>query len=186
MSQLDDPSRGPRRKKTALRTIRLPEDVLQELEAAATEDGISFNSLMVNVLTEYTVWQRKSKKFGFAMISKELFRILLTSSDPAMLEKSVREKYPSVLKSMAMFWYNDSSPGSIVKFLSLLGHHNWHLQLNQTNDGKSYTMTFHHDLGPAFSLFLRTMLDATVRDEFHSHPVFQEGEGSVTVQFTLP
>jgi hypothetical protein len=188
LSELDGSASAPghRKKKTVLRTIRLPEEILLELDAAAADDGISFNSLMVNLLTDYTVWQRKSRKFGFATISKQFLRMLLDSSDPVKLEKVVREKYPSVMKSMAMFWYNDSSPTSMIKVLSLISVRNWYVELNQTVEGKAHTMTFHHDLGPVFSLFLKTMIDSTVRNEFHSHPVFQEGESSLTVQFTLP
>jgi hypothetical protein len=186
LALVDGSTPGTRKKKTALRTIRLPEDILLELEAAALEDGLSFNSLLVNLLMDYTIWQRRSRKFGFATISKQFLRILLDSSDPAKLEKEVRERYPSVLKSMAMFWYNDSSPPSMIKVLALISVRNWYVELNQTVEGKAHTMTFHHDMGPVFSLFLRTMLDSTVRDEFHSRPVFQEGESSLTVQFTLP
>jgi hypothetical protein len=186
LAELDGSTSGTRRKKTALRTIRLPEDLLLELDAAAADDGLSFNSLMINLLTDYTIWQRKSRKFGFATISKQFLRMLLDSSDPAELEKMVREKYPSVMKSMAMFWYNDSSPTSMIKVLGLISVRNWYVELNQAVEGKAHTMTFHHDLGPVFSLFLKTMLDSTVRNEFHSRPVFQEGESSLTVQFTLP
>ena len=186
MAQLDDSASGTRRKKTALRTIRLPEEILLELDAAAAEDGVSFNSLLVNLLTDYTIWQRKSRKFGFATISKQFLRYLLDSSDPDKLDKLVREKYPSVLKSMAMYWYNDSSPPSMIKVLALISVRNWYVELNQTVDGKAHTMTFHHDLGPVFSLFLKAMLDSTIRNEFHSRPVIQEGESSITVQFSLP
>jgi hypothetical protein len=186
LAELGGSASGTRKKKTVLRTIRLPEEILLELDAAAQEDGLSFNSLIINLLTDYTVWQRKSRKFGFATISKQFLRMLLDSSDPVKLEKLVREKYPSVLKSMAMFWYNDSSPISMVKVLALITVRNWYVELNQTVEGKAYTMTFHHDLGPVFSLFLKAMIDSSVRSEFHSRAVFQEGESSLTVQFTLP
>ena len=85
-----------------------------------------------------------------------------------------------------MFWYNDSSPASLIKALDLISQRNWYVEFKQTVEGRSYTMTFHHDMGPVFSLFLKTMLDSTVREEFHSRPAFQEGESSLTVKFILP
>lgn len=176
---------GQRRRKTALRTLRLPEDTLKLLETEAEEDGVSLNTLVSGVLLDYVLWSRRAKKFGFVTISKQLMRALLNSTDPEKLEKSVRETYPSILKSMAMFWYNDASPTSIIKVLGLISTRNWFVEMTQKEEGKDYTMTFHHDLGPNFSLFMKSMLDSTIRNEFRSRPIFQEGESSITVQFTL-
>src|SRR5579863_1613744 len=165
------------RKKTVLRTLRVPEDVARALEEAADEDGVSFNALMSSVLTDYTVWARKAKKFGFTFVSKQFFRILLESSDPKKLEALVKERYAGIMKSMAMVWFGDTSASSIIRAFELLAQHNWHMNFNWTQEGLEYTLTFQHDLGEKFSLFLKSMLESTITEDFRSRPTFEEADG---------
>lgn len=178
--------RIPARKKTVLRTIRIPENLSTELEEAAAADGISFNSLSSAILQEYITWTRKARKFGFAYVSKSLLKIILESANSTELDMLVRERYGGILKDMAMFWYSDASLTSIIRVLELLSLHNWHLDMGKKIDGRKVTLSFHHDLGPKFAVFLRAMLDSTLKEEFHSTPVYEEGDSSLTVHFSLP
>ena len=174
------------RKRTVLRTIRIQESLLEEMVAAADEDGVSFNSLSTSVLQEYMTWTRKAKKFGFTFVSKSLLRNLLESVDTTELDLLVRERYAGILKDMAMFWFSDSSLPSIVKVLDLLSTHNWHVDMQKSIEGKKATLSFRHELGPKFTVFLKAMPDATIKEEFHANPVYDEGSSSLTVHFSLP
>jgi len=173
------------RKKSVLRTIRLSENLSKELEQVAAEDGISFNAISVSVLQEYVGWTRRAKKFGFGIVSKNLLKILLESSDGATIDRLVRERYAGVLKDMAMFWYSDASLPSIMKVLELLSLHNWHIDLSKRIEGRRVSLSFRHDLGPKFTIFLRAMLETTVKGEFHLMPTFESGDSSLTVHFSL-
>ena len=177
---------SPSRKKTVLRTLRLPEALSKQLEDAASEDGVSFNSLTATILLDYVEWNRKAKKFGFTYISKDLMKVLLQSAEPSMLDSTVRVKYAGVLKDMAMYWYQDASLPSIIRVLELIAKHNWHVDIGKKIEGRKVTMSFRHDLGPKFTVFLRAMTESTFKNEFHSNPTYEEGENSLTVHFSLP
>ena len=178
-------SDGSSRRKTGLRTLRLPEETIRAIEEACEKDHVSFNSLVNSILSDYSLWTRKAKEFGFMYISRELFRILLEASDAKEIERLAREQYSRTFKSMAMYWFQDASPASMLKFLRLFSQHNWQVELHQKVEGKNYTLTFHHDLGPKFSLYLRTLLNETIKNELHSIPAFDEGGNSVEVRFEL-
>jgi len=174
------------RKRTVLRTIRLNESLATQLDEAAAEDGISTNGLVGQIFEHYFAWARKARKFGFAYISKDMYRLLLSLCDSEKLEAEIREKEPARTKSMVMFWYQDTLPHSWLKFLRLLGEHSWNLELEEKGDGRSYAFTLHHDLGPNFTLLQKSNLDAVLRNELHTNPTFEEGDGSLTLRFTLP
>jgi predicted DNA-binding ribbon-helix-helix protein len=176
----------PARKRTVLRTVRLPEALSKELEEAAAEDGVSFNSLIAVVLQEYVQWTRKAKKFGFAQVSRNMLRILLAAADSDELDVQVREKYAGVLKDMAMFWYQDASPQNVIRVLEHITQHNWYVDLSKKVEGKKVTLSFRHDMGAKFNLFLKAMLDTAIRNDLRTVPVYEEGESSFTVHFSLP
>ena len=174
------------RKKTDVRTVRVPLEISKELELAAAEDGVSYNSLLTSVLIDYATWARKAKKFGFTFVSKNFLRILLQTADSKELDRLVRERYGGILRDMAMFWFQGTTVESIVKVLELLSQHNWNIDLVKRVDGRRVTLSFHYDLGPKFSVFLKAMLDTTFRNEFHLSPTYDEGDSSLTVRFSVP
>ena len=183
---MEEPREGSQRKKTVLRTFRLTEDVAKALEAAAEKDGITFNALLSRVTLDYVTWVRNAKNFGFVYLSKPLLSVLLEASDPQKLEAGVRGKYAGVLKDMTMYWFQDASPRSLIRYLELMTQHNWYLEVTKKVEANKVLLSFRHDMGPKYTIYLRTMLDQVIRNDMHSIPTFEEGSSSLTVRFTLP
>lgn len=178
----EDARRGRR---TTLKTFRFSEELALALEEEAKEQGITLNALASSILTKHAEWDAKAGRFGLIPIYKPIFAALLGATDDETLNRIGRTVLAVMWKEMASFWLHDSSGDGILDFLSR--HRQLpYVQTEIKKEGRDYTIVFHHDLGPKWSIVLHSALDEFVRKSFHAQPTVSVGDTVVTAQFVAP
>jgi len=178
---------GPttRRRKTVLRTLRIPEETANAIDVVADEDGTTFNAVVSSIANEYVVWTRNARKYGFVVISKRLFRLTLDCCDDEKVEKDASKGLADILRDEMIFLYQSKSPDSLMRLFADLSKHGSIVTASHRVDGMSYALTLHHEAGPRFSLMLRMALDELIRREFRAQPSFEEGGTSLIARFSI-
>jgi len=174
-----------RREKTTLRTFRLSEALALDLEEEAENQGMTLNALASSILTKHVEWDRKAEEIGFIPVYKPFFLALLAAMDDKALDQMGRTILVPLWKDMAEFWLQDPSGDRILDFLSK-SRHLPYAQTEVKRQGRDYTIVFHQDLGPRWSIVLHGALDDLARKFFRAQPTISMGETVNTVRFTIP
>lgn len=177
-----------KRKKTVLKTIRLTRELNSLLQDDAQASGMSVNGLINRIMTKYVEWDRHIDKFNFVSIASETFRSILEEVDDGKLEEIATKMGSSMPKSVTMFWFKKLNPETLLKTISIYGKYSG-LQTNEINiDEGNCIITFHHELGRKWSIFLKNFISQYVKSvvgivpqaditdnlvvtSFHTHPL---------------
>jgi len=180
----DETPRKERR--TAIKTFRLPEDLLTALEKEAEDEGTTLNALVSTILTRYSDWGSMTRKIGMISISHGVLLAALESADENKLAEAAKRIVPTGWKDMAMFKFHEFTIDSVIQLWKLITKYGWSADLDVQKDGREYLLAFRHDLGPRFSLLLANAFDETLRSSFHIQPVIEKSDASITVRFSEP
>jgi hypothetical protein len=171
-------------RKSTLKTVRIPESLARYLEEEAADQGVTVNGLVNSVLGKYSDWDKKANEFGFLSIHKSLFTSLVDEVDEETLARIGREVLLTIWKEMAEFFYQDSSPEKILDVLCIRPRpFPAGLGTTVTREDGKYVIISHHQLGPKWSIALKSALQELVRKSFHVEPQVSAGESVVTVRF---
>lgn len=177
---------GSRHRKTILKTFRFSEELVLLLEKEAEKEGTTINALAGSILTQHLGWEIKAREFGFVPVYKPLFKTLFEALDEETLSRIGRKALPDMWKEMAEFWFQDSSAGKILDIWTMRSRHIPYVQTEVKKQASTYTIVFHHDLGPKWSIVVRSALDELVRKSFLAQPTISVGDTVVTAQFSEP
>ena len=179
------PSNSKDKRESVLKTVRLPESLARSLEREAAEDGTTVNADIISIISRHFDWHKKAREFGFVSIHKPLFTSLFEELDEKTLARIGREVMTASWKEMAEFWFQDSSPDGILNALSMKSKFEPMLRTRITKDEDTYTIVFHHDFGPKWSIVLKSALQEFVRKSFQVEPRITAGDSVITVRFKV-
>jgi hypothetical protein len=180
---LSSNSKGKR--KSVLKTVRLSESLARSLEREAAENGTTVNANINSIISQYFDWHKKAREFGFVSVHKPLFMSLFEELDEKTLARIGREVLTSSWKEMAEFWFQDSSPDGILNALSMRSKFESRLRTRITKEEDTYTIVFHHDFGPKWSIVSKSALQEFVSKSFQVEPRITAGDSVITVRFKV-
>lgn len=155
--------------KTVTRSFRISEESLHALEQEANSQKISINTLLNRVLRNFVEFDRYFEEFGMLKISRIAYRKTLTYLDDSELSVLAREIAQNSGEVFMRTIYGSISLDFILDWLEdLATFGKWfHFSEVRSNNGKR-VITFTHDLGSKFSVFLLTyikeLLELVLRD----------------------
>ena len=173
----------PQKRKTIVKTFRLPEDLVSSLEREADEEGTTLSALVATILLQHREWGHTADKLGIISVSKGVLLSALESADDVKLATTARKLVPPNWRDMAMFRFHSFSMDNLVQLFSLITRYGHSANMDVKKEGKRYLMTIRHPLGPRFSILIGNAIDETLRSEFHVQPSIQYGEASVVIEF---
>jgi hypothetical protein len=176
---------GESERKTHIRTIRLSESLERSLEKEAADEGTTVNADINSILIRHFKWDKTAREFGVAELPKALLKSILEGCDDETLARIGREVGLPVLKEMAEFWTNDSSPSGMLDFQTERAKFDPNLQTKVTQEGGTYTITIRHDYGPKWSIITKSVLQDFVRQSFHVEPRMNQGTSVITARFKV-
>jgi hypothetical protein len=128
----------------------------------------------------------KMQDYGFVMVPRHLFRAFLEKLDDEKLAQLGREVMPGLLKEMAEWWQQDSTPEGMLRYLGLRGRpYSDDVQTTTVKEGGTYTIVHRHNYGPRWSILIRSAFQELVRKSFHAEPQISVGESVVTARFKV-
>ncbi len=145
---------GERKPPTSIRSIRMPDDLIVELEKESEFQHISVNTLVNTIIFRYLEWERYAEKFGFIGLSRETFRAMISNMDEAELSTLAKSVSFSKLKEFAFFSWNINGPKSVLEFIKKFCRYARYGEWEIRQDGPFYRASFLHRMGPKVSYFL--------------------------------
>ncbi|MGD0146679.1 MAG: hypothetical protein ABSB53_07505 [Nitrososphaerales archaeon] len=179
------PSPDKDENKTHLRTIRIPESLERSLEKEAADESTTVNAKINSILSRHYNWDKKIQEFGYAEIPKSLLMSMLEGLDDKTLARIGREVIPTLWKDLAEFWSQGTSPESVISFMGTRSKFNPGSQTRITQEEGVYTIVFHHEFGPKWSIMAKNAFQEYVGQTFHVEPRISMGESTVTARFKV-
>jgi hypothetical protein len=141
-------------KKTVLRTIRLSKGLDELLQKDANSKRITVGALISTILTKYSQWDRYTEKFDMITLRQESIRAILEATEDDALIKNARETGSKIPKEFLMFWFKKIDLNSYLQYLELLCNYGGFARYEFESNGRVYVITFLHNMGEKWSLFL--------------------------------
>lgn len=173
------------KRKTVLRTIRIPEEYDDSLRKDARSKGLSVNALLSTIIARQVEWDRFSERYGFISVTTEVLRNLIGAIDQKRLEEMGRRAGSRIPREMMLFW---KIKPTIENFPTLLGFVSKYMKIAQyeveNEPGQQTVITARHELGENWSIWLRALLDEALRTSFGIQAEFEISQGFVVARFT--
>ncbi len=173
------------KKRTVLRTIRVPLEIDRVIQLDASVKGISENVLLNLILRRHVESYRYEEKIGVIVLPKVAFRNILENSDESIIEKIARDQGREDPREMIRFSGNEINLGSFLKFLSQLSRYNNWFSYEHSMIGNEHIIILHHDMGARWSKFMGGYLSEAVQNLFGAVIQVEEQNSYVSLRFTL-
>lgn len=145
-----------------VRSIRLPRKLDEELRKEAEEKGVSFNTLIVNVLRKHVEWDRFSERFGHVSIAAQEYGELIGRIDQASLREIAAGVGRRALHAATLFWFKDLSASSLLHYFKLQCRYGRIAQCELTHRDGKFTLSLHHPFSVNHSLYLAELLRSSL------------------------
>ena len=174
------------RKKTVLRTIRITQDLDSILQKDAHAKRTSVNALISQLITKYAEWDRYTKRFGFVHVARRTFRHLVDAVDDEQLVVIARRLGKEMPEAVTSFFFHRLNLETLLATLSLYQRYSG-LQVHEveTKEGRC-TITFHHEVGRKWSVFLRDFMNEYFKTGLGIVPEADLVGDSVVLSFRIP
>ena len=173
-------------KKTVLRSIRLSAEHDKILDEDAEKKGLSVNSLLTTLITKYVEWDRFAERFGYISLGRQGFKSLFDLLSDEALVTHGREVGGKNAPEIARFWFGKLNLETFFSFLKVHSKYSGIYHYELVSNGRTHTITFHHELGPRYNVSLVNYFDQAVRNIVGVAPKFEIGNNSFTMSFEEP
>ena len=176
-----------KKRKTALRTIRLSEEIDDLLELDAQEQNISTNALIAKIMTRYVEWERVVEKLEVVSFSNEFLTAILNEVSDEKLREIASQLVVRQIKNQTMWEFGKADFDTVLKTFTLRVRYGWrsHISVENREDGNS-VITLHHKWGHKGIVFFRSFFDSFIRGELRTQPTIDITDTIMTVSYTKP
>ena len=164
---------------------RISEDLDELLQKDAQNKRMSVNALMTSIFTKYAEWDRYSERFGFVSVGKELFTAILGAADQEQLEKIGDDLGAQLPKQFILFWFKKINVETFLEYISLVSRYGGISKSEVEVQGREYTISALHDLGPKWSIFMQHFFDSGLQTTLGIKAEFDTTKNSVVGKFTV-
>jgi hypothetical protein len=170
--------------KSTTRTIRISQQLDKLLEKDAMNKRVSINSLISSIITKYAEWDRYVKSLRFVSIPPDGLRLIIGSLDDEKVKEIGQQIGSRHLQEYMMLWFKKISIDSFFDGLTLFCRYSGMANYDMdTNDGREYVVTMHHDLGRKWSIFIRYLLEEGMKRTLSIMPKIDITESSIVFRF---
>ncbi len=159
-------SRPRRRMETV--SLRISTELRSILEEEAIKNGVSFTSLVSQVLGRYVSWGRYAEKMKFVPASKDMLRELFQLVPKESIPDIAKRLGETSAHEEVLFLYRQRSLENTVRFLDVWSSH---FATEHNFDGKTHFYTLHHDVNMNYSIFIKeyvsSLIQSTMPREVH-------------------
>ena len=172
------------KKKTVLRSIRIPQELDELLQKDAENKRISVNSLISTLMTKYAEWDRFADRFGYVTLTSETFKTILEAADEKEIGELAKVLGARLPKEVMLFWFKRSNLEAFLSYIAIYGKYSNLFQYELEKEGSRYTITAHHQLGENWSTFLKIFIGEAIKETLGIIPEFEVSKSSIVARFT--
>jgi hypothetical protein len=149
-------------------TFRIDSDAAQELRKNALDEGITLNTLVNHILTDYLEWEGNavvSKRF--VVVERNALKELIEATESNILSK-IAASAAKGLKEAMLAMRGKANPESALKILKHIARKSRFSLTKHEVDGR-IVYVLQHDMGKKWSEFCKEQIDRMMIDL--GHPV---------------
>ena len=176
---------GDRRPPTSIRSVRMPDDLISELEKESQFQHISVNTLVNTIIYRYLEWERYAEKFGFIGLSRETFQAMISHMDEAELTTLAKSVSSTILKEFAFYSGEISGPKAFLDFIQKFCKYARFGEWEMRQDGPFYRASFLHRMGPRVSHYLSELYGDLLISVAGLKPEVEVLENEFIMKFTF-
>lgn len=174
------------KKKSVVRSFRIPEDVCRELEEEASLQGTTLNSLVNYVLTKYVKYDRLMTRLQYMTFPKKILRTLFEATDEEFLGQVAYTFGHDTLRDELDVWPSPLGFEDLLNFIAMRTKHasigNVYIYKKKEDE---YSVVLVHGLGLNFSKawgrFFKGFLDSFFNDLEPTYD-FSEDQLSINIK----
>jgi hypothetical protein len=151
-------------KQTVMRSVRISQELDDVLKRDAESRGISFSSLVSEVFTKYSEWDRLANKFGMVSLPRGAFRDMWETIGKEKAASMGREAGGRTATEGASFWFKGLNTRTFLKLVELTAKYSKSFEYElQSRNEREYTITVHHEINEAYSIFLENWFESAIK-----------------------
>jgi hypothetical protein len=173
-----------KRKRTVLKSFRIPRETEEALYADAKEAGGTETDILNSLLTKYIEFDRFAKKFGFVTVSRGTFKAIMD----ALPEEKIRElavSQSSRIEELAVFWFKKRDIETFIRIMDIFSKHMRLSEYTLSRTRSDLILTLRTDLGNKAALFASVYLQRGIEKLLGLTPEVELVENEVTLKVPL-
>jgi hypothetical protein len=143
-------------------SYRLPEHIIEGLEAEAQQEGISQNALVKQILEKYIHWEIFANNIGMIPVPSEILRVLGEKMDGVVMNEIIQAMTP-MIKDWVMYMKGGYDLKKVIESME-----EYMRASGMTSDhrieGSVHHFIIQHNLGIRWSLFTEMFLKQIFHD----------------------
>jgi hypothetical protein len=174
-------------KQTVMRSMRISRELDDVLRRDAESRGISFSSLASEIFTKYSEWDRLANKFGMVTLPRGAFRGMWETIGKEKAASMGMEAGSRTATESASFWFKRLNTRTFLKLIELFDKYTKSFEYElESRDEREYTITVHHEINEAYSIFLQNWFESAIKIFVGVTPSIKVSLNSIVVTFREP
>jgi len=170
-----------------MRSVRISRALDDVLRRDAESRGISISSLVSQIFTKYSEWDRLADKFGMVTFGGHSFRKVWEIIDEEQAISWGKEGGSKTAVETAQFWFKRLNTKTFLKLIELYSKYTKFFEYElETRDEREYAITVHHEINEKFSIFLENWFESAIKIFVGVTPKCEVSRNSVVITFTEP
>jgi hypothetical protein len=144
----------PREGKTVAKSFRVNEKALTALQEEANRQSVSVNTLVNQLLLDYSEFGRFLQRINSLRLSRKTFQEILNMvSDENLVKAGMMAGKSGPMTIIASKW-GKITINTVIEFIHDLSAYANLFEYYEKNENERWTITLMHELGPKWSTFL--------------------------------
>jgi len=144
----------PKEGRTVAKSFRVNEKALEALQEEAKRQSISVNTLVNQLLLDYSEFGRFLQRVSALKLSRKTFGEILNSVSDDSLVKAAQTAGKSAPIALIASKYGKVTVNSVLGYVHDLSAYANLFEYYEKNESERWTVTLMHELGPKWSIFL--------------------------------
>ena len=151
------------KQRSAIISARVTEDVKNKLDVESEMNSTTLNTLVSQILSKHTQWDRFAEDIGFVFLAKPFLRLLLDHVDDKALTTIAVSTCRGAIRDAMLFIKGEINITTFIQALDL-----WfgasHMPFRHiVNDGSDRYIV-QHELGRKWSLYIATVVNSILTE----------------------
>jgi DNA-binding MarR family transcriptional regulator len=146
--------RVPKKSKTVPKSFRIDEPALLAVEAEANSQNVSPNTLVNQILKQYSDFDRIAHKINSVHLSSSTFHALVDSLEKDKIIEVAKSAGSSIPQAFTLTKSGKVELRSLIDFMQTLGRYANLFEFSETLDNNGRIITLIHRYGLNWSIFL--------------------------------
>ncbi|OLE84666.1 MAG: hypothetical protein AUF79_17470 [Crenarchaeota archaeon 13_1_20CM_2_51_8] len=144
----------PREGKTVAKSFRVNEKALSALQEEAARQSVSVNTLVNQLLLDYSEFGRFLQRVNAIRLSRKTFGEILNSVSDDSLIKAGQVAGKSAPMALIASKWGKITVNTVIEYIHDLSAYANLFEYYEKNENERWTITLMHELGPKWSTFL--------------------------------